>query len=397
MLLQFDSSQFTYRAPSSSDETQHLGDMLAQCFIGAPSDSQVYIDRIGSENFRLLRKNGSLVGGLALIPMGQWWHGQRVAMTGIASVGVAPDQRGTGTAIVLLQQMLQELYDTGVPISVLYPATQRLYRKVGYEQGGTYTSWSVPTAEIQMRERLLPLHPVDAVTIEAFATLQQQQAQRHNGNLDRHSAIWQGFLKAETDQPLYAYWIGDIDYPQGYVIFSQNRANEQATLRIRDWSVLSVAASKTLWTFLADHRSMVDKIHWRGAAIDFLALLLPEQSPKLESSMKWMLRIINVRSALEQRGYPPGVETELHLDIEDDLLRDNHGKFILSVSQGRGQVTSGGTGEIKLGVRGLASLYSGLYSPHQLQSLGFLNGSDAALSIASYLFSGSSPWLPDFF
>jgi len=397
MISQFDASQFAYRVPFNADETQSLAAMLAQCFIGAPSESQIYADRLGHENFRLLHKNGNLAGGLALIPMGQWWQGQRVAMTGIASVGVAPEQRGTGTAFVLLQQMLQELYETGVAISVLYPATQRLYRKVGYEQGGTYNRWSIATAEIQMRERLLPVHPVESITIETFANLQQQQAQQHNGNLDRHPAIWQGFLDTEADQPLYAYFIGDVDRPQGYVIFSQKRANGEATLRIRDWSVLSVAAGKSLWTFLADHRSMVDKIYWRSAAIDPLALLLPEQSPKLESSMKWMLRIVNVRSALEQRGYPAEIETELHFDIHDDLLANNHGKFILFVSQGRGYVTPGGTGAIKLGIRGLAALYSGLYSPHQLQLVGFLGGSEATLNLASRVFSGSSPWLPDFF
>lgn len=390
-------SRFEYEPPSSSREVKQLGILLSQCFIGSPSDSEVYIDRLGRENLRLLRTQEGIAGGLALIPMGQWWNGQRVAMTGIASVGVAPEQRGTGTAIVLLRHMLQELYETGVPLSALYPATQRLYRKAGYEQGGTYTRWSVPTAAIQMRERLLPLHPVDLITIESFAKLQQQHAQRQNGNLDRHSAIWHGFLKTEANQPLYAYLMGAIEQPQGYVIFTQSRSNDEAILRVRDWAALSVEAARSLWSFFADHRSMIDKVHWHGATIDPLTLLLPEQSPKLASSMTWMLRIVNVRSALEQRGYPLGIETELHLDIQDDLLLDNNGKFILSVSQGRGSVTPGGTGAIKLNIRGLAPLYTGLFTPLQLKSVGFLDGHDAALQAANLLFAGPSPWLPDFF
>lgn len=389
-------SQFEYKPLSEPDEAKQLGAILSQCFMGSPSDSQIYIDRLGIENFRCLQAD-HMVGGLALIPMGQWWGGQRVPMTGIASVGVAPEYRGTGAALALLQQMLQELHRAGVAISALYPATQRLYRKVGYEQGGTHSSWSIATAEIQMRERLSPIRPADSIEIATFAALQQQQAQQHPGHLDRHAAIWQGFLQSEAQQPLYAYLIGPTDRPQGYVIFSQSRSKEGEILRVRDWAVLSAEAGQSLWTFLADHRSQVTNIHWQGAAIDPLMLLLPEQSHKLRSSMAWLLRIVNVRSALEKRGYPSGVATELHLEVEDDLLPDNTGKFLLAVSQGQGQITQGGTGAMKLNIRGLAALYSGLYTPYQLQLMGLLDASTTALNAASLLFAGASPWLPDFF
>lgn len=390
-------SQFEYKTLSSSDEARQLGAILSQCFIGSPSESGGYIDRLGRENFRFLYADDRVVGGLALIPMGQWWGGQRVAMTGIAAVGIAPEYRGTGAALSLLQAMLQELYTAEVPLSVLYPATQRLYRKVGYEQGGTRSSWSIATAAIQMRERLLPIQSVDAIEISTFAELQHQYARGNNGHLDRHPAIWQEFLRAQPEQPLYAYLIGTIDRPQGYVIYNQSRSWEGATLRVRDCSVLSAEAGKSLWTFFADHRSQVETISWQGAAIDPLTLLLPEQPHKLESSMTWLLRIVNVRSALEKRGYPSDVTNELHFEVQDHLLPENNGRFILSVGQGQGNVTSGGSGAMKLDIRGLASLYTGLYTASQLQRMGFLEATETALNAASQIFAGPLPWLPDFF
>ncbi|MDJ0535067.1 MAG: hypothetical protein QNJ70_21715 [Xenococcaceae cyanobacterium MO_207.B15] len=33
---------------------------------------------------------------------------------------------------------MQELYRLKIPISTLYPATQLLYRQLGYEQAGSY-------------------------------------------------------------------------------------------------------------------------------------------------------------------------------------------------------------------------------------------------------------------
>jgi predicted acetyltransferase len=389
-------AQFQYQSLTGDDDAEQLSQILAQCFISPPSDSLVYLNRIGMSNFRTIAVDGHLAGGLALIPMGQWWGGQRVPMTGIAAVGIAPEHRGAGAAIALLQQMLRELYDTGVPISVLYPATQRLYRKAGYEQGGSSSSWSIDTAAIQLRDRALPIRAVDAIEINTFAKLQQQYAQRHNGHLDRHAAIWQERLEVEGNAPLYAYTIGESP-PQGYVIFTQRRSTEPSILQVRDWAIVSAEAGRSLLSFWADHRSQIDTIRWTGAAIDPLLLLLPEQSAKQTSSMIWMVRIVNVRSALEGRGYPVAVETELHMDLQDDLLAENNGKFVLSVAGGKGMVSQGGRGDMKLDIRGLAPLYSGWFTPPQLQWAGWLDAPEATLTAAAQVFAGSLPWLPDFF
>ncbi|PSB10056.1 GNAT family N-acetyltransferase, partial [filamentous cyanobacterium CCP2] len=266
-----------------------------------------------------------------------------------------------------------------------------------YEQAGTLNSWSVRLSEIQMSDRSLPVHPIDPIQAEAFSALQQAHAQRTNGNLDRMSILWQEILESTPSEPLYAYFIGSPAQPEGYVIFKQHHVDRESILRIQDWAILSPAAGQTLWAFLAAHRSTLSKARWRGALLDPLTILLPEQSPEMKDSERWLMRIVNVRSALEKRGYPIGVEAELHLDVQDDLFPENNRKFTLSVSQGQGTVTEGGRGEMRLTIRGLAPLYSSLFTPYQLQSIGFLAASETALNAATQIFSGPSPWLPDFF
>jgi predicted acetyltransferase len=388
--------QLEYKPLNETDAAQSLSQILAQCFISSPSDSRQYLDRLGPANFRTIYRNGQLAGGLALLSMGQWWLGRRVPMMGVAAVGIAPEHRGSGAALVLLQQMLRELYDANLPISVLYPATQRLYRKVGYEQGGTYNSWSIAAAEIQVRDRPLPMQPITAIEAKTFSDLHQQYAQRHNGHLDRHPAIWQELLNVDERETVHAYWIG-ADAPQGYVIFNQRRSNDQSILRVRDWAALSPAAGQSLWSFFADHRSQIETIRWRGAAIDPWLLWLPEQAAKLASSMTWMMRIVNAPLALVERGYPSGIETELHFQLHDDLIQENNGTFVLSVAQGTGVVSQGGRGDLKLGIQALAPLYTGLFTPSQLQLMGWLEASPTALATASLLFAGATPWLADFF
>jgi predicted acetyltransferase len=388
--------QFEYR-PLPQDDAKPLGLILSQCFNSPPPLEDTYLERIGIQNFRAIYRSGMLAGGLATIPMGQWWGGQRVPMVGVAAVGISPEHRGSGSAIALVQHTLQELHANGVALSALYPATQRLYRKAGYEQGGTFCVWSVATGEIHVQERELPWRSVAPSDHAIFHDLYQQQAAQHNGHLDRHPAIWQEIVKAGDREGLYAYGLGSAEAPQGYVIFSQKPSDDGGIVRLRDWAILSRAAGRSFWSFLADHRSTIGHARWRGAAIDPLTLVLPEQTAQLIRMERWMLRIVHVKHALEKRGYPPGVQTELHLDIQDDVLPENSGAVILSVANGRGAVTPGGRGDLKLGIRGLAPLYSNLFSPAQLQLAGYLEASDAVLAIATQIFAGSPPWMPDFF
>jgi len=387
--------QFEYTTLTHPQDIQQLATILEQCFMF--SDSEIYINRIGTENFRFIRGFEQVIGGLATLAMGQWWGGQRVPMTGIAAVGIAPEYRGSGAAIALIQHTVKELHAQEIPISVLYPATQRLYRKAGYEQGGSYCTWEIPTQSIQVREQPLPLQPINLSNHQVFHDLYQQQARLTHGYLDRNSVIWEGLLRPDNQETIYGYFIGDKDKPQGYIIFSQHSAKDGAILRVRDWVVLTDAAAQTFWSFVANHRSQIKQVQWKSSVIDSLTLLLPEQTAKILHQDRWMLRVIDLVKALEIRGYPLGIQAELHLEVQDDLLAENNGKFVLSVANGRGEVTKGGKGELQLDIRGLAPLYTSLFTPSHLQLAGKLNATETALLAATQIFAGVSPWMANFF
>ncbi|KAB8316460.1 GNAT family N-acetyltransferase [Tolypothrix campylonemoides VB511288] len=389
-------SQFEYSLIANQEDIARLGNILEQCFLMSPGESEIFFNRLGLENFRIIRQGEQVAGGLAAIPMGQWWGTQRVPMTGIAGVGIAPEYRGTGAALAMMQHTIKELYAKGVPISVLYPAIQRLYRKVGYEQGGAFCIWEVPTESILVKEQPLPLLTVPS-NHEIFYQLYQQQARLNNGHLDRHLGLWERLIRPDEKEAVYAYLIGSAEQPQGYIIFSQDENQDGCFIRVRDWTVFTTAAAQTFWSFLANHRSQIEYVRWKGSAIDSLTLLLPEQTAKQKSAKCWMLRVINVSTALEKRGYSPEIQAQLHLEIRDDLLAENNGRFILSVANGRGEVTSGGKGDMKLDIKGLAPLYTGLFTPQQLQLAGQLDATETAMSAATQIFAGASPWMADFF
>jgi predicted acetyltransferase len=389
--------QFEYSTLADPKDVKRLGDILDQCFISLSGNEETYIHSIGVDNFRVLHLGGQMVGGLGIISMAQWFGGASIPMTGIAAVGIAPEYRGDGAAITMMQHTVKELHKNGVPISVLYPATQRLYRKAGYEQAGAVCGWEIPTNSIQVGKQLLAVIRVNPIKIEVFYDLYQKQARLNNGNLDRNQFIWQRVSEPFEKEILYAYLIGEADQPQGYVIFSQHREDNKSWLQIRDWVLLTTAAVQSFWSFIATHNTQIEHVRWKSSVIDSLTLQLSEQTAKIKFASRWMLRVIDVVKALEKRGYPPGVEAKLHLEVQDDLLAENNGKFILSVANGRGEVTSGGKGELQLDIRGLAPLFTGLFTPHQLQLAGKLEATESALSAATQIFAGASPWMADFF
>ena len=385
-------TSFEYGIISEPEDTKRLGTILQQCFNSTPETNETYFQRIGLENFRVIRRGGKIVGGLAILEMGQWFGCECVPMAGIAAVGIAPEERGSGAALELMRQTVKEIYAKGLTISTLYPATQRLYRKVGYEQGGSLCGWEMPTSSIHLKERSLPMQPVIPLQHEVFRKLYHQQAKVTNGYLARNQAIWEEVVEKSA----YAYLIGKETQPEGYIIFSQQQVDNSTLIDIRDFALLTTAAVGRFWTFIADHRSQIEKVRWRHSAVESLTLQLSEQTAEIYRSLRWMLRVVDV-GTLEKRGYPQELEAELHLEVQDDLLAQNNGKFVLSVSHGRGEVTKGGKGELQLEVNGLAPLYTGLFTPYQLQLTGQLQATQTALAVATQMFAGSSPWMPDFF
>ncbi|MCS6815416.1 MAG: GNAT family N-acetyltransferase, partial [Cyanobacteria bacterium] len=174
-------------------DADRYGAILQQCFNITAWEDEPFYARLGMENYRIVRQGDNILGGVALIPMGQWFGGRRVAMTGIAGVAIGAEYRGQKAALFMMEQVLQELHATGIALSTLYPAIHHLYRKLGYGQGGVYYGWSLSTDSIGLRERRLPIHPVSPMgnqfPVEPFQALYQQQAQIHNGHLDRHPRI----------------------------------------------------------------------------------------------------------------------------------------------------------------------------------------------------------------
>ncbi len=370
-------------------------------FSGTDADRDTWVEREGRENIRVARLGGRVAGGLTVQRMGQWFGGRSVPMGAVRAVGVAPEYRASGIASGLMRAALEELYRDGVPLSVLYAATQPVYRRPGFELAGMRLSYRLPTRGIDVRDRALELRRIEPSDHEAIHEAYAERARRTSGNLDRSPWSWQRILDPPPwNKKTHGFLVTREGRVEGYVVYTQQAGDtleNSHRLDATDLVVLTADAGRRLLTFFADHRSMVENVTFRGSPADPLLYLLAEQECTIASRIDWMLRIVDVRGALEARGYPAGIEAELHLCIEDDVLAQNARRFVLEVSDGGGQVREGGEGCLRIDVRGLAPLYTGHLSPVELKAIGHVDGPDRDMDIAGTVFAGPAPWMPDVF
>ena len=384
-------------ATANSSQCAQLVDVLSLSFGIARDDSQMWAERVGADNVRVLCDGDDVVAGLYAIPMGQYFGGRRVEMHGIAGVGVPPPQRGRGLATELMRRCVREMHRRGVALSVLYPASVPLYRRAGYEIAGGSWRISLNGKSFHSYERELEVRPFDSGDERQVRRVYAAAASARQGWLDRGAYVWERTRRQEEGAETRGHVLVSGKQVEGYVFYRQRRAPMGFDLAISDMAATTPRAMRGLWTFLADHRSLTREVRWFGGVDEPLLQLSRDHSYKIALHHHWMLRICDVAAALEQRGYPRGVEAELHLDVCDDVVRKAGGRFRLRIADGRAEVRRGGRGTLRLDVRTLAALYSGHMGAHALSLLGRIEAKPRTIAMAASAFGLAPPSRPDMF
>lgn len=392
-----DSRLEDFGPPRDEQELSAVTDILMHAYAMTPADCAAWRQRLDPRDLRLLREEGKVVATLASLRMGQWYGGRSVPVVGVGGVGVSPVHRGQGTATRLMTRLLQEARASGAPLSVLYPATQPLYRRSGYEQAGARYEIRVQMSALEMGERSLSLRAAEPRDEAAITACYASVARHRPGWLDRGEFSWRRVRDPRSEQ-VHGYVVEGTSGIEGYVYLARRPLKDlKQELGLSDIVATTPAAARRLLRFLGDHHSLGTDVVWFGGPDDPFLLLLREQSYSVRVYMHWMVRVLDVVSALEARGWTPGLSGSVHLEVEDDLFPENQGRFILEVEKGVARVTRGGEGRLRLHVRQLASLYTGFQSAVALRSVGLVEADDASVESATALFSGPQPSLRDMF
>lgn len=383
--------------PVAAGELEELAAMLAAALRLDPSDFPAWMrDTVGLENWRQLRRDGALVAGLGIHPEGQFFGGRELACAAIACVGIPVRARGQGLSVVLLRETLEELRAAGTPLAGLYASAFPVYRKGGFERAGTYTRYRLALQSPRRPDRSLELEEVRGERLGLARELYAAVAPAQPGNLSRRTEhFWRNALGLRSEPRHHVLVVHEGGAPAGYAVVDHGR--QLGPLRCSDLRWRTPAAARRLWVALTDQATMADGLVYAGAPQDAFFHVVDDPRPRIEESLDWMLRLVDVDRALSGRGYPARCEERFELHVEDDFLPANAGPRVLTVAGGQGRVEPGGAGGIRVDVRDLACLFTGFRTAHELATVGSLRAAPEELVRLEAAFAGPRPWMPDRF
>jgi len=384
-------TELTY-GPIKKDEAESLWKIIYQSLHRHAQPG--WNEHVGYERFRAVRSKNKILGGMGIIDMGQWFGGNIVRTGAVTSVGVAPEGRGMGAASTLLRNSLAEMYESGISISTLFPSSTRVYRSFGYERSGIKITYETKIKEMKAPQNNLEIIEAKAGEREETYLLYNERAKLSNGNLDRGSVLWDLVLENEG-RKIFHYLVMDGEKAVGYVNFQQARSADH--IRVRDMVALNSQCAEKILRFFYEHRNVIDTISWNGPSNDPIRLLMEEEEANIVSTRDWMLRIVNIKKALESKGYPKDIQLSLTLNYEDPILSQNSGNWTIEIAEGKCEVNKSNLTGLALGPRGLAPLYTSYLNAFDIKNMGLLEGTNEDLSKASLIFGGQTPWIGDQF
>jgi predicted acetyltransferase len=296
----------------------------------------------------------------------------------------------------------------GEVLAGLYPASTALYRGVGFGLGGVWATHRVSGERLRAipagSAAPLPARRATRADLPAVYDCYAANAPAVPGWLDRPQVWWDRILADKWDDR-YVYVVdndGDAGGGPilGYTAYEHTDPSSSG-YTIRAFEVVAGRAdvARALWRLVGSSSTVARHVIVNGPPEHPLLLLLPEQDLEPNQQLRFMLRLVDAPGAVAARGFPPGTNVTVDLEIHDDCHCPwNDGRWRLVVADGQGILERGGTGAVGLAPPALASLWSGYAGARSLAAAGLLDGAGGSdLDALDAAFAGPTPWSVDFY
>lgn len=191
--------------------------------------------------------------------------------------------------------------------------------------------------------------------------------------------------------------VAERDGIEGYALGERRHARH--AVEVTAWDVVATTpeAERAVWFGLGAGASYAPTVRAK-AFPDTLPLHLAEPAMTVSEHLRWMLRVVDAPAAVAARGWPRGVTATVDLDLRDDLLPGNAGRWRLDVAGGEAALTRGGDGTVALDVGAFSALYSCHADPRALRRAGRLVTDDEeVIDVLAAVTAGPRPRLLDYF
>ena len=375
---------------AKSHDASMIESLLRMGFGFSAERAVEYVAHVGLDAFLVVRRGSELAACAALLETRHRFGGKWVSAANIAHIAIAPEARGGGLAIPLVDALSCAAASRGAAMVTLFASTRPVYRKCGFEFAGSEIVYEADTFAMPAKTKLAFSRIAfgDARLLDAYEAKTLVEA----GLLDRTEKHWREILRAPT-HALLAYAAGEgVGALSAYAIVDASDTN---CLTIRDWYAATNTAAAGLLAFFSRFRSVYPRVRWHGGPHDDLVSAMPDKGWRLAHQEEWLARILDPKAALETRGY---------------LVREGSLRFSISEADGRRldlflevvdgvahvRESSGGAApSLALSAATFATLFTGYRSASRLWRQGLIETSAEGGRLADLVFSGPAPWLAE--
>ncbi len=300
--------------------------------------------------------------------------GGTVPTAGLTWVGVHQGHRRRGLLKAMMADHFARSRTRGEAVSTLYAAEPPIYQKFGYGLG---------TQDIRMKINRKPdLREVpgsddlavklDTASIKDHGPIlrafQEKFTRPGSTTVVPDPLLRNLFSDTESakdgGEPLRFATVRDGEEVVAWALFRRKQDMEdwdpKGIVNIPAWGAHTAAASRRLWSVLTDLDLMASTHVWLIALDDPLrSLLLNERAQKPELRDNTWLRILDLKAALEGRGYE--ADCDVVVDVTDAQIPENAGRWRIRVSGGEAAVTpaTDASADLSVGIQELGAAYLG--------------------------------------
>lgn len=372
--------------PVRPEEVDLFAEFEGDAFVITPERLKEFIDRDVRPNpaeitRALVDEKDQLKVVLELFLTKIWFGPQAVPMLGIAGVASPPENRRKGYIKELFRQVWQEHLDKGYAISTLYPFYFPFYKNFGYEQASVTKVVKMEVKQLaKFKAQSGEWRKATAEQWEDFRSIYNDFRHGGFGHLDREKRQWEHHFdpfRGRGILPKAFLWYNEAGQPEAYIIYRFNQIEpEYREMIVRDMGWRNLTARNELFAFLANHDSQTEKFIWHTRKdLELFALLDDPRKCEEKLEPQYMLRLLDVRRALQERWWPNEPQGSFTISVSDEILAHNNIAIQVSFSNGTVHtelLASPENAKLRCHVRQLAQLYAGYLSPFQLRDSGLL-------------------------
>jgi predicted acetyltransferase len=218
--------------------------------------------------------------------------------------------------------------------------------------------------------------------------------------LQRADSYWheQVFKKKKGPVAVYYDAAGEA---RGYALYQVR----ERVCKVHELIALDEEAYASLWKFIADHDSMMDRVELQAPADDRLPWLLPNPRFAQETVPYFMARIVDVAGFVRQYPFVPGDPVRFRLRVRDGNAGWNDGLFLVHIGEDGaadvhepdGEAEAAADFELEADIQTLSTLLVGYRPADWLHRTGRLGGDAAAVRALAARLSRRTTYLADFF